>query len=268
MDLATVLGIVVAFGALLGSVVVEGGHLRSLVNLPAALIVFGGTLGAAMISSPLHVVLRSPIVLKHAVLGRLMEPREAIRTLVDLATTARREGVLAIEAGLEKLRDPFLRKGIELVVSGTDPEVVREIMETELATQADRHKTGAKLFLTMGGLAPTLGVTGTVMGLVHMMGKLDDPAQMGPSIAAAFLATLYGVASANVLFIPLGTKLATRSQQELFVREMLLEGILGLQAGLSPMIIEEKLKAFLEPRLRARARGRPGEASAREAKAA
>ncbi|MCD6352238.1 MAG: flagellar motor protein [Armatimonadetes bacterium] len=250
MDLATVLGLVLAFGAILGSVVIEGGHLRSLVNVPAAMIVFGGTFGAAMISSPLSLVIRLPVILKNAVLGHLMEPRAAIAQILELATLARREGVLALEAQLADIPDPFLRKGIELVVSGTDPEVVREIMETEMATQAERHKMGAKLFLTLGGLAPTLGVTGTVMGLVHMMEKLDDPSKMGPAIAAAFIATLYGVASANVVFIPIGNKLTARSQQETFVREMMLEGILGLQAGLSPMIIEEKLKAFLEPRLR------------------
>jgi chemotaxis protein MotA len=250
VDLGTVIGFIVGIGSLLLSVVIEGGHLRSLVNVPAALIVFGGTFGATMISQPLRMILKMPAVLKNALLGTLMEPREAIKTLVDLAVTARRDGVLALEATLQKLPDPFLRKGIELVASGTDPELVRDILETELAVQAERHKMGASVFLTMGGLAPTLGVTGTVMGLVHMLEKLDDPSRMGPAIAAAFIATLYGVASANIIFIPIGNKLSKRSQQEILVREMMLEGILGLQAGQSPLLIEEKLKAFIEPRLR------------------
>jgi chemotaxis protein MotA len=180
-----------------------------------------------------------------------LEPREAIDLLVQLATLARREGALALEARLAEVRDPFLRKGLQLVVDGTDPALVREILETELMTQAERHRMGAKLFLTMGGLAPTLGVTGTVMGLVHMMEKLNDPSKMGPAIAAAFIATLYGVASANLLFIPVGNKLASRSQQETLVRQMILEGIVSLQAGQSPLLIGEKLRAFLEPRLRA-----------------
>lgn len=250
MDLATVLGLVTAIGSLLTAVLVEGGHLRSLVNVSAAIIVFGGTFGATLTSQPLRLMLRSPIILKNAILGQLMEPREAITALVELATVARREGVLALESRLEALRDPFLRKGLQLVIDGTDPELVRDILETELATQSDRHRTGSKVFLTMGGLAPTLGVTGTVMGLVNMMEKINDPSTMGPAIASAFIATLYGVASANLIFIPIGNKLAARSAQESFVREMMLEGIVALQAGQSPMLIAEKLHAFLEPGLR------------------
>ncbi len=251
MDIATILGVVTAFGALLLSVVIEGGHLRSLVNVPAALIVFGGTFGATMVSMPLKLIIRLPVILKNAILGVLMEPREAISTILELATIARRDGVLALEEHLQNVKDPFLKKGIQLVVDGTDPEIVREILETELVKQSERHKQGSRLFMTMGGLAPTLGVTGTVMGLVHMMEKLDDPSKMGPAIASAFIATLYGVASANLIFIPIANKLANRSQAELLVREMMLEGILGLQAGLSPAILEEKLKSFLEPKLRA-----------------
>ena len=250
MDIATLLGLVIAFGSLGFAVILEGGHLRSLVNISAAFIVFGGTFGATMISQPLQLMIKLPIIFKHAILGKLMEPQEAIAKIVELATIARREGVLALEQHLEGIPDPFMRKGLQLVIDGTDPEVVRDILETELAVQAERHKMGAKVFLTMGGLAPTLGVTGTVMGLVHMMEQLDDPSKMGPAIASAFIATLYGVASANIVFIPIGNKLGTRSQQEIMVREIILEGILALQAGMAPMLIAEKLRAFLDPKTR------------------
>ncbi len=250
MDIATVLGLILALGSVLGSFIMEGGHLRSLINVPALVIVFGGTFAATLTSTPFSLMLRLPLIFKNAILGHLMEPREAIDKIVELATIARREGVLALEGQLSSIKDPFLRKGIQLVVDGTDPEIVREILETELATQSERHKMGAKIFLTMGGFAPTLGVTGTVMGLVHMMENLSDPSRMGPMIASAFLATLYGVGSANLVFIPIGNKLANRSQHEIFVREMILEGILSLQAGHSPMVIEEKLKAFLDPKSR------------------
>lgn len=268
MDLATLIGVLIAFGAILGSVIVEGGSLRSLINLPAAMIVFGGTFGATMISQPLKLMIKLPVIMKNAVFGSLMEPREAIATIIELATIARRDGVLALDERLQNIPDPFLRKGVQLVVDGTDPELVREIMETELSNQSERHKLGAKVFMTMGGLAPTLGVTGTVMGLVHMMEQLDDPSKMGPAIASAFIATLYGVASANVLFIPIGNKLSNRSQQEILVREMMLEGILGLQAGQSPALIEEKLKAFLEPKQRTRVRAAEEATEQSQAKAA
>ncbi|MBC7286488.1 MAG: flagellar motor protein [Armatimonadetes bacterium] len=266
MDIATVLGVVVAFGSLGLAVVLEGGHLRSLVNVPAAFIVFGGTFGATMVSQPLSLVLKLPIIFKHAVLGKLLEPHQAIATIVELATIARREGVLALEQHLDRTGDRFLRKGLQLVIDGTDPEIVRDILETELAVQAERHKMGSKVFLTMGGLAPTLGVTGTVMGLVHMMEKLDDPSKMGPAIASAFIATLYGVASANLIFIPIGNKLSARSQQERMVREIMLEGVLGIQAGLAPLIIAEKLRAFLDPRTREKAE--QSQATEAQAKAA
>ena len=170
-----------------------------------------------------------------------------IEAVVRFATTARKEGLLSLENELATLDDPFLRKGIELVVDGTDSELIREIMQTEIECQAERHREGARLFMTMGGLAPTLGVTGTVMGLIHMMAKINDPSTMGPAIASAFLATLYGVASANLLFLPIANKLTARSRQEHGVREMILEGLLALQAGETPIAIQQRLQSFLEP---------------------
>lgn len=253
VDLATVFGLVLSFGALAVSVNLEGGSLRAMVNLPAALIVFGGSLGAALVSLPLGVSLKSIVVFRHVLFSKPQDPVATIRLLGDLARVARREGVLALEGELLRIQDPFLRRGIQLVVDGTDPEVTESILETELEAQNERHQMGARFFMTMGGLAPTLGVTGTVMGLVNMLGKLDDPSTMGPAIATAFLATLYGVGSANLIFLPAATKLKVRSSQEQFVRRMTLLGIQGLQAGDSPIVLAERLKAFLSPRDRSAA---------------
>ncbi len=247
MDLATVIGLVTAFGSLALSVVIEGGELGRMFGVPAAIIVFGGSLGAALVALPLGSVLKVAGVAKHAMFVRPTNAVKVIQLLSDLARVARREGVLALEERLATIEDKSLRRGIQLVVDGTDPEVTEQILETEIASLAERHDLAARFFNTMGGLTPTLGVTGTVMGLVHMLSKLDDPSKMGPAIASAFLATLYGVASANLIFIPIANKLKIRSQEEQFVRQMVITGIRGLQAGDSPIILVERLNAFLSP---------------------
>ncbi len=250
MDLATLIGLVLAWGAFLGSILIEGGDLSALLNPSAALLVFGGTLGASMICFPLSTVTSLPGIVKNAFLSKKEDVGHLIKTLVGYAEKARREGLLALEDEVQKMDDPFLKKGIQLAIDGTDPELVREIMETDIQFLGTRHHEGANLFGTMGGFAPTLGVIGTVSGLVHMLANLSDPGSMGPSIAAAFIATLYGVCSANLLFLPLGNKLKAISHEEVLVREIIMEGILAIQAGDNPRIVEEKLKAFLSPKIR------------------
>jgi chemotaxis protein MotA len=250
MDLATLIGLILAWGAFLGSILIEGGDLSALLNPSAALLVFGGTLGASMICFPLSTVTSLPGIVKNAFLSKKEDVGHLIKTLVGYAEKARREGLLALEDEVQKMDDPFLKKGIQLAIDGTDPELVREIMETDIQFLGTRHHEGANLFGTMGGFAPTLGVIGTVSGLVHMLANLSDPGSMGPSIAAAFIATLYGVCSANLLFLPLGNKLKAISHEEVLVREIMMEGILAIQAGDNPRIVEEKLKAFLAPKIR------------------
>ncbi len=250
MDLATLIGLILAWGAFLGSILIEGGDLSALLNPSAALLVFGGTLGASMICFPLSTVTSLPGIVKNAFLSKKEDVGHLIKTLVGYAEKARREGLLALEDEVQKMDDPFLKKGIQLAIDGTDPELVREIMETDIQFLGTRHHEGANLFGTMGGFAPTLGVIGTVSGLVHMLANLSDPGSMGPSIAAAFIATLYGVCSANLLFLPLGNKLKAISHEEVLVREIIMEGILAIQAGDNPRIVEEKLKAFLSPKIR------------------
>ncbi len=252
MELATVVGLVVAIGACIASVLLEGGHLGALVNIPAAVIVFGGTLGATIICYRVSDMVALPMILKQAFFAAEQDPVKTVRKLVEMARLARREGFLGLEKEVEEIRksNPFMAKALQMVADGTAPETVTDVLETELHQIGQRHASGASIMTTMAGLAPTLGVTGTVMGLVHMMGKLDDPSSMGPAIAGAFLATLYGVASANLIFLPLGNKLKLLSKREQFVCEIVIEGVHAIQKGESPLIVAESLKAFVMPRQR------------------
>jgi chemotaxis protein MotA len=239
-----------AWGALIGALLMEGGDVRALINVPAALLVFGGTLGAATISFRMNQIMSLPGVLAHAFRDKVEDTPYVIALLVELASRARRGGLLVLENESDTIDDPFLEKAMRLVVDGTDPELVREILTTELHFLQARHRVGESIFTTLGGFAPTLGIIGTVMGLIHMLANLSDPGKMGPLIAGAFIATLYGVSSANLLFLPIANKLRGRSAEEVLVRELIIEGILAIQAGDKPRIVEDKLKAYVAPRLR------------------
>jgi len=257
VNLGTIVGLVVAFVFILGSVIVEGGHLSALWNLPAAMIVFGGTIGATTITTRLEHVLNLPRAVRNAFVSDVPDPVQIAQQMVEMARLARREGFLGLEKEIAGIRtvNPFMAKALQLVADGTAPETVIEVLENEIGELAQRHGRAAGLLTTMGGLAPTLGVTGTVMGLVHMMGKIDDPSAMGPAIASAFLATLYGVASANVVFIPLGEKLRTVSQSEQRANRIVMEGVRAIQRGDSPIIVAETLRSFLRPDRRGELRG-------------
>lgn len=252
MDITTILGLVLGTAFLVGAFVLEGGHVSSLFQITAFMIVFGGTAGAIMVSTPMEQLKELPKILRHAFSHKRREPLEVIDELVSLATIARREGILALEEKIETYEDDFFKNGVRLVVDGVDPELVRSIMETELSFIEDRHSRGAAIFEQAGGFSPTMGIIGTVMGLVHVLGNLEDASKLGPSIAVAFIATLYGVASANVAFLPLANKLKVRSKQEVLVRELMIEGILSIQAGENPNILGQKLKVFLAPKNRER----------------
>ncbi|HLI47752.1 MAG TPA: flagellar motor protein [Chthonomonas sp.] len=250
MDLATIIGLVLAWGALLGALLMEGGELRVMINLPAALLVFGGTIGAAVISFRMNQIMEVPSILSIAFREKALELPDVIRQLVRLAEKARRDGLLSLEEESRRLHDPFLKRGLRLAIDGTDPELLRGVLETEIQLLQARHRAGESIFITLGGFAPTLGIIGTVMGLIHMLANLSDPGKMGPLIAGAFIATLYGVSSANLIFLPIANKLRMRSSEEALAREVMLEGILSIQAGDNPRLVEEKLKAYLAPRLR------------------
>lgn len=250
MDLTTIFGLVIGIGGLMVSVLLEGGHLSSLLSLPAFVVIFAGTIGATAIGFTLEELKTVPVLLRISLRDEHHDIQNLIGTLVSFAEKARREGLLALEDDLSSIDDKFLKKGMQLVIDGTDAELVRSIMETELAFIQERHHKGASIFEAAGGYAPTMGIIGTVMGLVHVLGNLSDTESLGPAIATAFIATLYGIFSANIFFLPIAGKLKNRSAHQVLVYEVALEGILSVQAGDNPRIVEEKLEAFLAPNKR------------------
>lgn len=247
MELSTPIGLVLGFGALLGAFMMEGGSPVMLLSPSAAIIVLGGTIAAILIAFPLKSVLVLPKLVMQTFFSAPGDPEEVVNAFVELADKARREGLLALEEDSKNIEDPFMRKGVMLVVDGVDPEVVRDIMETDASLVAERHSTGQGMLAAMGGFAPTMGIIGTVMGLVNVLSNLADPEHLGESIAVAFIATLYGVVTANILWLPLGNKLKKKSEMELHVRYLMVEGVLAVQAGENPRIVREKLNAFLPP---------------------
>ncbi|MGB9587783.1 MAG: flagellar motor protein [Armatimonadota bacterium] len=250
MDLGTIVGLLLAWGALLLAFAMEGGHFGDLLQPSAFILVIGGTIGATTISFSLKQMLSVPGIVRNAFFCKNIDLAEIITTMVEFARTARREGILVLEEAAKNLDNKFLQMGIQLVVDGTPSEMVREILETEITSLQERHKVGENIFATMGGFAPTLGIIGTVMGLIHMLASLDEPGKMGPAIAAAFLATLYGVATANLIFLPIGAKLKARTAEEIIAYDMMIEGILSIQAGDNPRIVQTKMMAYLPPKIR------------------
>jgi chemotaxis protein MotA len=247
MKAVAAIGIGVACAGLLLGNIMEGGNPLSLINLPAALIIFVGTFGVTMASTSMEQVKAIPTLYKKAFSTPPPDYRAEVDRLVGFAERARREGLLALDDEVERIDDPIVRKGMQLVVDGTDPELVREILEAELDAKAARHKAGAAPFEKAGGFAPTLGVLGTVMGLVHVLENLDDPASLGHAIAGAFIATLYGVGIANVVFLPIANRLKVLAEQEQDVGTMAVEGVLALQAGENPRLVADRLMSFVPP---------------------
>lgn len=246
MDRTTALGILLGIAALVGGYYLEGGSILSLWGISAFIIVIGGTLAATFASFRWEDITRVPSLLNKAFADKKNIDKEAtIAKLVELSTTARREGLLALEEQLESIDDPFFRKGLELVIDGVESELIKQIMELELTIQEERDERGARIFETAGGFAPTLGIIGTVMGLVLVLSNLNEPSQLGQAIAVAFLATLYGIFSANIFFLPIANKLKEKAREEVLYREMLVEGILSIQAGENPHNMQQKLQAFL-----------------------
>ncbi len=245
MNLVTPLGIIFATLALAGGFLMEGGHISALIAPSALLIVFGGTFGATIVAYNFEEVKSIPKLLLMAVNKKIPSYQDAIDQVVELADKARREGLLYIDNQLDNIDDPFLRKAMQLVVDGTDPEMVRNILETEMYSAHERHEVGASIFEAAGGYSPTMGIIGTVMGLVHVLGSIDNPETLAPAIAMAFTATLYGVGAANVFYLPIAGRLRNLSKKEFVLKELQIEGVLSLQAGYNPILIRERLNAFL-----------------------
>ena len=249
MDLATVLGIVSAF-SLVFIAIVSGGLITIFINVPSLMIVGGGTIGATLINYPFGKVLGVVGVMKNAFFTKTLNPDTMIPMMVDFASRARKDGILALESVTEKVNDEFLKKGVQLAVDGFEPQSIQAILDREIEYLEERHQLGAEIFTTMGTFAPALGLIGTLVGLVQMLSNMDDPGSIGPSMAVALLTTFYGAIFANLIFIPIAGKLKTRSKEEVLVKELIREGILSIATGDNPRVVEQKLHAFLAPRLR------------------
>jgi chemotaxis protein MotA len=248
MDITTIGGIVLALSALVAGILIEGGNLGSYIGVSAAVIIFGGTIGAVIISFPLKVLAAIPSLLTNAFTNQNYNIPETIRKIVEFSERARREGILCLEVELANVKDEFLKYGLQMVIDGTDPQLVRDTLQTKLAFIGERHHQGAQVFEAAGGFAPTMGIIGTVLGLINVLSNIKDPTKLGESIALAFIATLYGIASANLIWLPIANKLKNKHQEEQIMKEIMLEGVLCLQSGDNPRMVEQKLKAFLAKR--------------------
>ncbi|MEP7369000.1 MAG: MotA/TolQ/ExbB proton channel family protein [Dermatophilaceae bacterium] len=245
MEFGTLAGVGGIFAAVILSMILEGSSPTSILLLPALILVFVGSFGAAMAGS---LIADLPIVfahLKKAFVGKPIDAQQSVLSIVAMADLARRQGLLALEEMVREVEDPLLRQGIELTVDGTDPEEIQEILEALIIAKREEDKVGIRFFGAMGGYAPTLGIIGTVIGLIHVLGNLSTPEKLGHLIAGAFVATLWGVLSANALWLPISSKLKRMSELESSQMEMVLEGVLAVQSGTNPRLVEKKLRSIL-----------------------
>lgn len=246
MDFLTIIGILLGFGAIIGGQVLEGGSLHSIMQVTAAIIVFGGTIGAVMVNYPLSTFLMALKNAKLALLNGKGDPDHIISQITEMANVARKEGLLSLESMIKKIEDPFFKKGLQMVVDGTEPKVTREILEIDISYSEEYHTTSAKVFESAGGYAPTIGILGAVLGLIHVMENLSDPELLGAGIAVAFVATVYGVGSANLLWLPIAGKLKFKMREESILKEMTIEGLIALSEGENPKRVQEKMTGFLK----------------------
>ncbi|MBX2859705.1 MAG: flagellar motor protein [Vampirovibrio sp.] len=245
MDLASVIGLTLGLLAVIGGALLEGLALSAITQPTAFIIVVGGTTGACLLAFPPNDCIRGTLALKGVFLPDMENSREVLDQLVAFALKARKEGILALQNDIQDVKSPFMKKGLELMTDGTDPHLLRELLETELGIFEEEQTQSGKLWESFGGFAPTVGIIGAVLGLIHVMENLNDPSKLGGGIAVAFVATVYGVGAANLLAIPIGSKIKFYGKQMVQQREMMIEGILSIQAGESPSFIGEKLKVFL-----------------------
>lgn len=245
MDPATIAGIGLALGAILGSMIMEGGDIGSMLLIPPMILVFGGTIGAAIAGGLLNDAKAMPKSMIKALTAKVSTPKDNVAIIVKMAERARREGLLALEGDVAKVEDPFLKRALEMAVDGTDADELGEILGAEIDAKRAGDGASAKLFHDMGGFSPTIGIIGTVLGLVHVLGDLSDPSTLGSKIASAFVATLWGVLSANVFFFPLANRLKRVGEAECEEMELALEGVIAIQAGSNPRLIAQKLQSML-----------------------
>jgi chemotaxis protein MotA len=245
LDKGSLVGVLIAVGGILAGLLLEGGKFAQIIQPTAAMIVFGGTIGAVMLQFPLGVVLASCKRLGSVFLDSQADPQDLVEEIVGYARKARREGMVSLDRELDNVKEPFLRKSLMLAVDGTEPQELRKIMELELDNQAEHEERIPQVFEAAGGFSPTVGIIGAVLGLIQVMQHLDNINEVGRGIAVAFVATIYGVGAANLLFLPAAGKLKIRIRTEFQMREMMLEGVISILEGLNPRMVETKLHSFL-----------------------
>jgi len=246
LDRSSVIGILLGVAAIVAGNVLEGGAIGSIVQGTAAMIVFGGTLGATLLSFPFPDVSRAVFSLRDVFFGGRPDFEQVIRRIVDFSVIGRRNGLIALESELVYVEDLFLHRAVRLAVDGMNHKMLRETLEQEINTYEDERRREAKVWETAGGYAPTIGILGAVLGLIHVMENLSDPSKLGAGIAVAFVATVYGVGSANLVLLPLSKKLHHRIDEELSRRELIVEGVVGIQSGVNPYYLEQRLRSFVE----------------------
>jgi chemotaxis protein MotA len=244
MDITTIAGILTAFGLILLGQHLEGGHIGSILQATAALIVFGGTVGSVLVAFPKKDFMKGMHLLREVFTDKKVDLSGVSKQIVEFAGIARRDGVLALEGKLGELQDPFLRRALQFVVDGVDAGVTRDTLEAAVDAEFEENQVGAKVWESMGGFAPTIGILGAVLGLIHVMENLNDPTKLGGGIATAFVATVYGVGSANILFLPFANKIKRKLQAEKERKVLITEGVLSIQEGINPRVLEERLRAY------------------------
>lgn len=244
MDKISIVGLLLGLIAIVGGQVLEGGHISSLFQPTAFLIVVGGTLGAVMLQSPLRVFLEGVKMARWVFFPPSVEPLKLIDQISRWGQMARKEGLLSLEAQVRTLQDPFAAKGLQLLADGAEPERLREVLDVEITAYETSLKAAARVWESAGGYAPTIGILGAVMGLIHVMENLSDPSKLGSGIAVAFVATIYGVGAANLIFLPIAKKLMANIARVITLREMLVDGLVGIANGDNPRIVESRLQGY------------------------
>jgi chemotaxis protein MotA len=247
VDLASIGGLIVAAGGIIGGLVLDGGKISDIRQVTAAIIVLGGTLGAVMVTSPISALIRAAKGLKSVFFEEVIDMNAAVEEIVGYASKARKSSIISLEEDLEKIEDPFLKKALSLAIDGTDLKELRKMMDLEIFQSEKLAEAGAKVYEAAGGYSPTIGIIGAVMGLIQVMKHLEDIDEVGRGIAIAFVATVYGVAVANLFFLPVANKLKARINNDVKVKELLLEGVGSIIEGMNPKLIRVKLEAFIEP---------------------
>ncbi len=245
MDFNSIIGIAVALIAIFGGQALEGGHLGSLVQFTPLLIVLGGTLGAVLLQSPVRQFVLGMKMSRWVFVPPLLDAATLVEHIAIWSATVRKEGLLSLDTHVEGIDDPFVKKGLQLVLDGTEPLVLKRVLEVEIDTFEDFHRQGARIWEAAGGYAPTIGILGAVIGLIQVMENLSDPAHLGNGIAVAFVATIYGVGLANLAFLPIANKLKTLIGGQVLMREMLVDGLVGIAKGENPRLITGRLNGYL-----------------------